>query len=126
MKILIVDDSEFMRTILKNVVQTAWPDADVTEGTTGQEAVDSYAINNPDIVLMDIMMPEKTGLEALAEIGSKVPVIIVSAADQSNLVEEARKLGARDFIVKPFEEKKVIQCIRTTLGETQVSPDAHE
>jgi two-component system chemotaxis response regulator CheY len=126
MKILIADDSEFMRVLLKKIVQSAWPDAEINEAATGQQAIDSYGINRPDIILMDIMMPEKTGLEALKEIGSEVPVIIISAADQDNMIEEARSLGARDFIAKPFEQTKVIESIQTALGGAQASTDSHE
>jgi two-component system, chemotaxis family, chemotaxis protein CheY len=126
MKILIADDSEFMRVLLKKIVQSAWPDAEINEAATGQQAIDSYGINRPDIILMDIMMPEKTGLEALKEIGSEVPVIIISAADQDNMIEEARSLGARDFIAKPFEQTKVIESIQAALGGAQASTDSHE
>jgi two-component system, chemotaxis family, chemotaxis protein CheY len=126
MKILIADDSEFMRVLLKKIVQSAWPDAEISEAATGQQAIDSYGANRPDIILMDIMMPEKTGLEALKEIGSEVPVIIISAADQDNMIEEARSLGARDFIAKPFEQTKVIESIQTALGGAQASTDSHE
>lgn len=127
MKILIADDSEFMRVLLKKIVQSTWPDVIINEATTGQQAIDGYNANRPDIILMDIMMPEKTGLEALKEIGSGVPVIIISAADQDNMIEEARSLGARDFIAKPFEQTKVIESIQTALGlgGAQASTDSH-
>lgn len=125
MKILIADDSEFMRVLLKKIVQSAWPDATISEAATGQQAIDGYNANQPDIILMDIMMPEKTGLEAMKEIGLGVPVIVISAADQANLIDQARQLGARDFIAKPFEQTKVIESIKTALGGAQVSADSH-
>lgn len=119
MNILIADDSEFMRMILKDIIKAAWPDAALSEVSNGQEALAAYQALHPDLILMDVMMPQKTGLDALKEMGPEAWVIIISAAGQDNIIDEAKKLGARDFIVKPFEAEKVVQTIKAVLGRAQ-------
>lgn len=116
MTILIADDSEFMRVLLKDIVLSAWPDATIVEASTGQEAIDNHASSRPDLLLLDIMMPDKTGLDVMRELGSGTPVIVISAADQEHIVQEATSLGARSFIAKPFDKQKVIETMQSVVG----------
>ncbi|EFI83034.1 Chemotaxis protein CheY [Listeria grayi] len=113
MKLLIVDDAMFMRTMIKNIVK----DSDfevVAEAENGLEAVKKYEEFKPDLVTLDITMPEMDGLEALAQIMAKDPnakVIMCSAMGQQGMVVDAIKKGAKDFIVKPFQADRVLEAL---------------
>ncbi|MBC1494532.1 response regulator [Listeria welshimeri] len=113
LKLLIVDDAMFMRTMIKNIVK----DSDfevVAEAENGLEAVKKYDEVKPDIVTLDITMPEMDGLEALAQIMAKDPsakVIMCSAMGQQGMVVDAIKKGAKDFIVKPFQAGRVLEAL---------------
>ncbi|EAC2993612.1 TPA: response regulator [Listeria monocytogenes] len=113
LKLLIVDDAMFMRTMIKNIVK----DSDfevVAEAENGLEAVKKYDEVKPDIVTLDITMPEMDGLEALAQIMAKDPsakVIMCSAMGQQGMVVDAIKKGAKDFIVKPFQADRVLEAL---------------
>ncbi|HAC1456917.1 TPA: response regulator [Listeria monocytogenes] len=113
LKLLIVDDAMFMRTMIKNIVK----DSDfevVAEAENGLEAVKKYDEAKPDIVTLDITMPEMDGLEALAQIMAKDPsakVIMCSAMGQQGMVVDAIKKGAKDFIVKPFQADRVLEAL---------------
>ncbi|EFQ8063221.1 response regulator [Listeria monocytogenes] len=113
LKLLIVDDAMFMRTMIKNIVK----DSDfevVAEAENGLEAVKKYGEVKPDIVTLDITMPEMDGLEALAQIMAKDPsakVIMCSAMGQQGMVVDAIKKGAKDFIVKPFQADRVLEAL---------------
>lgn len=112
--VLIVDDAAFMRATLKDVISKGGF-AVVGEAINGKDAVDKYQKLSPDIVTMDITMPEMDGLEALKAImglNSKAKVIMVSAIGQQANVLEAVKTGAKDFIVKPFQPDRVIDAIK--------------
>ncbi|MBI2031912.1 MAG: response regulator [Candidatus Levybacteria bacterium] len=114
MKVLIVDDSAFMRGILKNIILSMGIHAtEIEEAGDGIEAIRKYHQNDPDLVLLDIIMPEKDGVAVLKEIGNLVKVIVISAAGQEKLIEEAKALGAKDFIIKPFDSNKVIETIKS-------------
>ncbi|EUJ29027.1 response regulator [Listeria grayi] len=112
-KLLIVDDAMFMRTMIKNIVK----DSDfevVAEAENGLEAVKKYEEFKPDLVTLDITMPEMDGLEALAQIMAKDPnakVIMCSAMGQQGMVVDAIKKGAKDFIVKPFQADRVLEAL---------------
>jgi two-component system chemotaxis response regulator CheY len=118
LKILIVDDALFMRNMLKEIfVKAGWEV--VGEAGNGIEAVEKYQALHPDLVTMDIVMPLKSGIEALEEITGKHPearVIMCSALGQESLVLEAVQAGARDFVVKPFQESRVIEAVRRVTG----------
>ncbi|HEL9159963.1 TPA: response regulator [Listeria monocytogenes] len=113
LKLLIVDDAMFMRTMIKNIVK----DSDfevVAEAENGLEAVKKYDEVKPDIVTLDITMPEMDGLEALAQIMAKDPsakVIMCSAMGQQGMVVDAIKKGAKDFIVKTFQADRVLEAL---------------
>ena len=113
MKVLIADDSAFMRGVLKDLLtHTKWAGTEVIEAGDGQEAVEKYKTENPDLVLLDIIMPVKDGLTILKEMGTTdKSVVIVSAVGQEKVIQEAKELGAKDFIVKPFESQKVVEVL---------------
>lgn len=110
MKIMIVDDAAFMRKILKDMlIQYGFEVAG--EAVNGRQLLELYPIVKPDIVTLDITMPEMDGITALKELKKKFPnakVVMCSAMGQQTMVIEAIQAGASDFIVKPFKEDKVI------------------
>ncbi len=104
-KILLVDDAAFMRMLIKDTL-TKNGYTNILEAADGAIACEVYAAEKPDLVIMDITMPNKTGIEALKEIKGSDPmakVVMCSAMGQEAMVVEAIKLGALDFIVKPFK-----------------------
>lgn len=119
MKILIVDDSAFMRTILKDLIpQTKWAGSEIIEANNGEEAIVASQANKPDLILLDIVMPGKDGIQVLKAIGYTMPaVVIVSSIGQESVIEEARSLGAKDYIVKPFDAKMVIESLNKLFPE---------
>lgn len=116
-KILIVDDATFMRATIMNMLS----DLDfeiVGEAENGLKGVEMYKELRPDVVTMDITMPEMTGIEALKEIrsfDSSAKVIMVSAMGQERMVKEAIIGGAKSFIVKPFKEDQLYQTLMKVL-----------
>ena len=125
-KVLIVDDAMFMRNMIAEIFNgKKYKEEDyqvVAEAENGIEAVEKYKEHNPDIVTMDIVMPEMTGIEALKEImaiDSGANVIMCSALGQDSLVMEALDAGAKDFIVKPFQPEKVLDVVIRILDETR-------
>jgi len=116
-KIMVVDDAGFMRKMIQTYLRKAGYTGFV-EGEDGQKAVELYDSEKPDLVLMDITMPNMDGIEALRQIRSKDPaarVVMCSAMGQESMVMEAIKLGAMDFIVKPFKEDRIIQTVGKVL-----------
>ena len=110
-KILLVDDAAFMRMMLKTTLGQAGY-TDVIEAADGAQAVEMYQAEKPDLVFMDITMPNKDGLEALKEIKALDPaatVVMCSAMDSI-------KSGAKDFIVKPFKPERILSTIKKILG----------
>ncbi len=125
-KVLIVDDAMFMRNMIAEIFNgKKYGDEDyqvVAEAENGIEAVEKYKEHDPDIVTMDIVMPEMTGIEALKEImemDSGASVIMCSALGQDSLVMEALDAGAKDFIVKPFQPEKVLEVVVRILDEVR-------
>ncbi len=107
--VLIADDSTFMRTLLKNRLSRSGY-ITVAEAKDGAEAIKKYEQHSPDIVLMDITMPNVNGLTALdkiIEVDPKAKVIMCSAIGQQSIIIEAIQKGAKDFIVKPFFENMI-------------------
>lgn len=110
--VLVVDDAQFMRMRLNKLLSDAGHK--VVEAGNGLEALEQYEKHKPDIVMMDITMPEMDGLTALKELKKRHPdakVIMCSALGQQSAVLEAIKSGASDFIVKPFEPERVLQAV---------------
>jgi two-component system, chemotaxis family, chemotaxis protein CheY len=118
-RVMVVDDALFMRNILKDIFVRHGYEV-VAEAENGETALQLYQENKPDLVTMDIVMPKKSGIEALQEIMAADPeahVVMVSALGQDTLVLEAVEAGARDFIVKPFKEDKVLETVRRVVGQ---------
>ena len=116
-KILIVDDAEFLRVRLNKILDTEG--YQVFQAENGAKAVSTYKDVHPDVVLMDVTMPEMDGLTALKEIvrfDPKARVVMLTALGQESVVLEAVKSGARDFIVKPFEHERVMKAISKLLA----------
>ena len=112
--VLIVDDAAFMRISIKNMLTKNGYEV-IGEAENGQVGVDMYKELSPDIVTMDITMPEMSGLEALKEITKHDPgakVVMVSAMGQEAMVREAIVSGAKGFIVKPFKEDGIIAALK--------------
>lgn len=115
-KILIVDDAKFMRVTLGSILKKAG--YEVVEASNGAEAVQQYKIERPDLVTMDITMPDMDGITALKNImgiDKDAKVIMCSAMGQQAMVVDAIKIGAKDFIVKPFQADRVLTSIRSVL-----------
>jgi len=111
-RVLIVDDAAFMRLNLKNILKENYEIAG--EAENGQQAVEMYQELKPDFVTMDITMPVMDGLEAIKEIKKIDPeanIIVCSAMGQQKMIIKAIEAGAKDFIVKPFKEQRVLEAI---------------
>ena len=117
-KVLIVDDAAFMRMMLKDILEKNGFQI-IGEASNGIKAVELYKKDKPDIVTMDITMPDMDGIEALKEImafDSSANVIMCSAMGQQGMVMDAIKAGAKDFIVKPFQAERVLEAVKKILG----------
>lgn len=116
--ILICDDAAFMRMMIKDILSKNGYNV-VGEAENGLVAVDKYTETKPDLVLMDITMPEMDGINALKKIKEKDPnasVIMCSAMGQQAMVIESIQAGARDFIVKPFQPDRVLEAVKKVVG----------
>src|SRR4051794_24574503 len=117
-RVLVVDDAAFMRKMVTDALSGGGHEI-VGEAGNGAEAVVQYAALKPDVMTLDITMPEKDGLAALAEIMASDPgakVVMCSALGQESKVLESIKLGAKDFVVKPFQPDRVLSAIAKALG----------
>ncbi|NJP38230.1 response regulator [Alkalicoccus luteus] len=117
-RLLITDDAAFMRMTLKKMVTDAGYEV-VAEAENGQEAVALYEEHKPDLVTMDITMPEMNGIEALEKIKAFDPdakVIMCSAMGQQSMVIDAIQKGASDFIVKPFDEARIKESFEKVMS----------
>lgn len=117
-KILIVDDAAFMSMMIKDILTKNGYEV-VAEAANGVEAVELYKSHQPDLVTMDITMPEMDGIEAVKQIKAVNPaakVIMCSAMGQQSMVMDAIKAGANDFIVKPFQADRVLEAVKKIVG----------
>ena len=117
-KIMIVDDAAFMRMMIKDILSKNGYEV-VGEAENGRVAVGKYADLKPDLVTMDITMPEMDGIEALKKIKQSDPgarVVMCSAMGQQAMVVEAIQSGAKDFIVKPFQAERVLEAVSKALS----------
>ena len=117
-KILIVDDAAFMRMMIKDILSKNGYTV-AGEAENGVKAVERYNELKPDLVLMDITMPEMDGIQALKNIkaaDSSAKVIMCSAMGQQAMVIESIQAGAKDFIVKPFQAERVLEAVKKVVG----------
>lgn len=113
MRVLITDDAVFMRMMLKDILAKNGHEV-VAEAGDGLEMLQKYDETMPDIVTLDITMPNMDGLVALKELRKKHPnanVVMCSAMGQQSMVIDAIQSGAKDFIVKPFQAERVVECL---------------
>jgi two-component system chemotaxis response regulator CheY len=116
--VLICDDAIFMRTMVGDILQQAGFEV-IGEAETGTQAVEKYKQLRPDLVTMDIVMPDMGGIDAVREITKFDPsakVLMCSAMGQQALVVEAIQAGAKDFVVKPFQPSRVLEAVQRVLG----------
>jgi len=116
--VLVCDDAIFMRTMISDILAQSGYEV-VGEAETGVQAVEKYKQLKPDLVTMDIVMPDLGGIEAVREIIKFDPaarILMCSAMGQQALVVEAIQAGARDFVVKPFQPSRVLEAVQRVLG----------
>lgn len=117
-RILVVDDAAFMRMMIKDILTKNGYEV-AGEAENGARAIEKYKELAPDLVMMDITMPEVDGIQAVKEIkkvNSDSKIIMCSAMGQQAMVIESIQAGARDFIVKPFQAERVIEAVKKVLG----------
>ena len=120
-QVLIADDAMFMRKVIRKHLAECGM-TDIVEAANGAEAVELFIKNRPGLVLMDITMPEMTGLEALEEILKTDPeakVIMCSAIGQQSMIIKSLEMGAMGFILKPFEKNEFEATIRSVIGQPE-------
>jgi len=116
-RVLIADDASFMRQMIREIIEPEGHEV-IGEATNGIEAVELYKELQPDLVTMDIVMPKRSGIDAVEAIMVDDPaacIVMCSALGQETLVREALQAGARDFIVKPFKPECVIATLKKIL-----------
>ena len=125
-KLLVTDDAMIIREMIKDTAtENGWEI--VGEATNGQEAIEQYQALNPDVMTLDLVMPEYDGLHALRgimEADSDARILVVSALDQTDVLKEALSIGARDFIVKPFEKDRLVGALEKISAGRGASSDA--
>ena len=119
-KILIVDDASFMRSVLKDIIKSNGLASEIFEAGDGIEAVKTFLKIKPDLVTMDVNMPKADGIQALRailKIDPKAKVIMISSVEEKHIVQDAIKLGARDYVVKPFDRSNVPLVINKVIRQ---------
>lgn len=117
-KVLVVDDAAFMRMMIKDILRKGGYEV-VGEAEDGSKAVEKYKELRPDLVTMDITMPEMDGITAVKEIrkiDGNAQIIMCSAMGQQAMVIDAIQAGAKDFVVKPFQPERVLEAVRKVLS----------
>ncbi len=116
--VLICDDAVFMRTMISDILEESGYEI-VGQAETGVQAIERYKTLRPDLVTMDIVMPDMGGIDAVREITSfdaNAKILMCSAMGQQALVVEAIQAGAKDFVVKPFQPSRVLEAVQRVLG----------
>ena len=119
-KILIADDSLFMRKMLKDILSVE-DKYEIVEAQNGKEAEAQFKKHNPDLILLDIIMPEGeeegiTVLEAVKKLNPSAKVVMITAVGQDTIIAECKKAGAVDYLIKPFDKNEVIETVKKSLG----------
>ncbi|MBN2069971.1 MAG: response regulator [Candidatus Krumholzibacteriota bacterium] len=118
-RVLVVDDAIFMRKMIADILEGQGMEI-VGEADTGAGAVEKYSALKPDLVTMDIIMPEMNGIDAVKNIMASDPqarIVMCSALGQQALVQDALGAGARDFLIKPFNPSRVIEVVSKILNQ---------
>jgi len=119
-RILIIDDASFMRTVLKDIIKSNGLATEIFEAGDGIEGVKKFLKIKPDLVTMDVNMPKADGIQALRailKIDPTAKVIMISSVEEKHIVQDAIKLGARDYVVKPFDRSNVPLVINKVIRQ---------
>ncbi len=119
-KILIVDDASFMRSVLKDIIKSNGLASEIFEAGDGIEGVKTFLKIKPDLVTMDVNMPKADGIQALRailKIDPTAKVIMISSVEEKHIVQDAMKIGARDYVVKPFDRSNVPLVINKVIRQ---------
>lgn len=117
MRVLIVDDESLIRMDLRDIIESCGHEV-VTEGTNGVEALALCKKHKPDIILMDVKMPELDGIEAARQIGfhHEAPVVLLTSYSQQDLIDKARDSGVYGYLIKPVREEQLVPTLEMALG----------
>lgn len=118
--IMVVDDARFMRQVLIDIIKTNGLSKEIVEAQDGIEAVKKFQKYKPDLVTMDVTMPGADGVQALRailKINPRAKVIMITSVEEKHTVQDAMKLGARDYVVKPFDRSSVPMIINKVLRQ---------
>jgi len=119
-KILVVDDASFMRNVLKDIIKSNGLASEIFEAGDGIEGVKAFQKIRPDLVTMDVNMPRADGIQALRailKIDPTAKVIMITSVEEKHIVQDAIKLGARDYVVKPFDRSNVPLVINKVIRQ---------
>ena len=117
MRVLIVDDESLIRMDLRDIIESCGHEV-VAEGTNGVEALELCKKHKPDIILMDVKMPELDGIEAARQIGfhHEAPVVLLTSYSQQDLIDKARDSGVYGYLIKPVREEQLVPSLEMALG----------
>lgn len=119
-RILVVDDASFMRSVLKDIIKSNGLASEIFEAGDGIEGVKAFQKIKPDLVTMDVNMPRADGIQALRailKINPQAKVIMITSVEEKHIVQDAIKLGARDYVVKPFDRSNVPLVINKVIRQ---------
>ena len=118
MRVLIVDDESLIRMDLRDIIESCGHEVVVAEGTNGVEALALCKKHKPDIILMDVKMPELDGIEAARQIGfhHEAPVVLLTSYSQQDLIDKARDSGVYGYLIKPVREEQLVPTLEMALG----------
>lgn len=119
-KILIVDDASFMRSVLKDIIKNNGLASEIFEAADGIEGVKAFQKVKPDLVTMDVNMPRADGIQALRailKIDPHAKVVMITSVEEKHIVQDAIKLGARDYVVKPFDRSNVALTLNKVIRQ---------
>ena len=119
-RILVVDDASFMRNVLKDIIKSNGLASEIFEAGDGIEGVKAFQKIKPDLVTMDVNMPRADGIQALRailKIDPQAKVIMITSVEEKHIVQDAIKLGARDYVVKPFDRSNVPLVINKVIRQ---------